>query len=230
MNPDLDPRKFGELAKQANNPPATKRDETPFTIPAIIRRNMAESEFWKEHPILSDIISYYVVPAVTTGVHKTASAFLDFFILDRPLRPSNAKNGNVYIYNDGTNRTNYVGYSQPASTAAYIGEDGKTRPITSDRYRRPSKASYVRILGERPWNQAEIDGMWESVSNQLEACINHSDWISVQDFYDACGQSGAPSTATKYGWRSMKGLSIVLDPEDPCVMIVRMGSDPEQIM
>lgn len=229
MNPDLDPRKFGEIVSQANNKPDVKKDDIPFTIPAIIRKNMADGEFWKDHPILSDIISYYVVPSVTSGVHKVATASLDFFILDRPLRPSNQKSGNVYIYNDGTTRTNYAGYSQQQFSASYVGADGKTRPITSDKYRRPSKASYVRIPGERPWNEAEIDGMWESVSTQLEACIQRSGWVSVQDFYDACGQPGAPSTATKYGWRSIGGFSIVLDPEDPCIMIVRMGSDPNQI-
>jgi hypothetical protein len=229
MNPDLDPRKFGEIVSQANNKPDVKKDDTPFTIPAIIRKNMAEGEFWKDHPMVSYIISYYVVPSLTSGVHKVATAFLDFFILDRPLRPSNQKNGNVYIYNDSPNRTNYAGYSQPQFSASYVGADGKARPITSDKYRKPSRAGYVRIPGERPWTEPEIEGMWESVEDRLVECIKRSGWFSVQDFYDACGQAGAPTTATRYGWQSVAGFGIMLDPEDPRIMIVRMSSDPEEI-
>ena len=235
MNPDIDPRKFGEVAKPKDTTPAVKPDEPiRITLPAMARRHMQNSEFFKNHPIISDLISFYALPSAQSGVHKLLSGLIDFFILDRDLKPSNSKNGNVYIYNDRDN--GYRGYDSyygnNGFSASYVGADGKTKPITADRYRKPSKASFVRIphydpTGELcPWSTWESETMADSITNHLSRCVENGEWASVQDLYDACGQSGAPSTATEHGWPSIGRVEIYIDPYDKCYLIVKMPDEP----
>lgn len=236
MNPDIDPKKFGELVKQANDPQPVKQETSrPVTLPSYIRAKMSASKFFDEHPVIADILSYYIIPAFQNGIHKTASAALDFFILDRDLRPSGNKNGGVYVYSDS--RKDYTSYSsQPRYyTASYIGSDGKIKPITADKYRRPSSASFVRIPKRDldgnlvPWTIGEVEEMSDIIHTKCEQCIEHSDYVSVNDFYDICGQSGAPTTSLMYGWPSIAKLSVIRDPDDPCYIIASMGMDPTEI-
>ena len=236
MNPDVDPNKFGELVKQANTPPAKPvvEEQRPITIPGIIKYKMDNSEFCKDHLIISDILRYYVIPSAQSGFHKAVTACVDFFIMGRDLKPSTNKKGNIYIYADGNKEYNdYSSYSQSDKPfqATYV----NSRTRTVDKYRGSSKASYIQIPhfdengNQIPWTEPEIEAMSEQILDHLQACIEASDFASVQDFYEACGQGSAPATANKFGWPSIAKLTIAPDINDSSVLIVRIPGEPVEI-
>lgn len=236
MNPDLDPlRHEPDTTPAKKNEPVVQRPQEnivpvkPKTLPDFLNTLV------KPDTISGDLCRYFVFPAIETGIHKVATAVIGHFILGQPIKPSNAKNNGVYIYNDQKN-TDYTQYSSGRTQATIINSNGLSQSISSEGKYNGSTQSVFKlqkfaeddVLHNNPliWSWADVEAKRDYMYDTLSEIIYDTGGVTVQDVADTAGIVGIASNANKWWWTSLAKMSVQLDPDDSTILVIRMGMPP----
>lgn len=240
MNPDLDPMNVGKQHKSEStslvpsNPQNVQQVEKPKNLPQLLNRLV------RENTIGGDLCRYFIFPAIETGAHKALSALLSYFVLGQDIRPANGKGNNTYVYMNSDGHTDYTGYyaSGGKTQATFIDSSGTSHTMSSGKNTSGTMSVFklqhyadddMLKVNPIPWTWADVEAKQEKLNDDLSEAIYNSQWASVQDAADSLGVTGVPPTANKWGWKNISKMSVQIDPDDPTILVVRMGLQPQPI-